>query len=329
MIKTRNLSKQYGEYPALNSISFEIIREHGITALLGPNGAGKTTCMRLLTGYLSPSGGSIEIDGQTMSDQTRNEIAAKVGYLPETTPLYPEMLVCEYLRFIGLAHGVAADKIQHHMDDMIETMQLSSHLNAPIGALSKGFRQRVGLAGTLIHRPKYIILDEPTSGLDPNQIAGIRALIKTLGKKYTLILSTHILQEVEELCDRAIIIHRGSVVADQKLSSLQKGKTTRLVASGTDLQQQIEAIPGVSDCHLLGYEGKLTASQGGSKTLKRLKTAGAFAVYSIGYKAEPEQLFAELAKRSLKNDWQIRSFRELTRSLEDIFMELTQGGSLN
>ena len=312
MIKAKNLRKEYNGYPALNSVSFEILREHGITALLGPNGAGKTTCLRLLTGFLNPTAGSIEIDGQELTDSNRNEIAQKLGYLPETTPLYPEMLVKEYLHFMGLAHGLPTQLISERMAEMIDAMKLSSHLLAPISALSKGFRQRVALAGTLIHRPKYIILDEPTSGLDPNQISGIRSLIKSLGKKYTLILSTHILQEVEELCDRVIIVHQGSVVADQNLRSLRKGKTYRLVAAGQDIIEKIEKISAVKGCRLAGASGNGRAQ----KTVR----SGTFQSYIIEYDDKPEILFASI----IKNKWQIREFQAVTRSLQDIFAELTK-----
>jgi len=218
MLEVRNLSRSFNSKIAVDQVSFSL-KPGKITGLLGPNGAGKTTTMRLITGYLEPSSGNIFYQGRDIQEDLQ-AIQRRLGYLPESAPLYYDMLVSEYLEFMAEIRDVPESNRQTQIQKMIEVCELSTHLNFPIAQLSKGFKQRVALAGTLIHNPEIIILDEPTSGLDPNQISHIRNLIKNLAKDKILILSTHILQEVEDVCDEVIIIHKGKIVANSSVENL-------------------------------------------------------------------------------------------------------------
>jgi ABC-2 type transport system ATP-binding protein len=215
-IRVSNIIKTYGKQNALNNVSFEI-KSGEIVGLLGPNGAGKSTMMKILTCYVPPTSGEASVCGFDVLEQSLN-VRKKVGYLPENNPLYLEMYVKEFLTFIAGIHKIKNKQIA--VADMINITGLNVEQNKKIGSLSKGYRQRVGLAQALIHNPEVLILDEPTSGLDPNQIVEIRNLIKAIGKEKTVLLSTHIMQEVEAVCDRAIIISNGIIVADDKTSKL-------------------------------------------------------------------------------------------------------------
>ena len=305
MIEVRNLTKAFGDFTAVNSVSFTIGAEAGIIGLLGPNGAGKTTTMRLLTGYLTPSSGSVSINGLSPQEEdTRVEMKRTIGYLPETTPLYPEMLVSEYLQFMGRVRGMTEDALESSAREMIEKLSLGSHLYTPIALLSKGFRQRTALAGALVHRPKVVILDEPTSGLDPNQIVEIRGLLRELGKEATLILSTHILQEVEDVCERVIIMNRGQITADAKMSALRRRTAYAIVARGMELQSRLKASRLVASVHV--------AARGEEpEGFVRLECELA--------EDAPERLFAEVAAFG----WEIREFTPLAQSLQQVFRELT------
>jgi ABC-2 type transport system ATP-binding protein len=221
-ITVNNLSKIYGAQKAVNNISFTINKGE-IVGFLGPNGAGKSTTMKIITGYLKADGGNAAVCGITV-DENSNETKKKIGYLPEANPLYYDMYVREYLDFVSNVHEVNNKK--EKIEEVIKTVGLSVEANKKIGQLSKGYKQRVGLAAALIHNPDVLILDEPTSGLDPNQIVEIREVIKELGKNKTVLFSSHIMQEVEAICDRVIIINKGNIVADDKLSNLQKANTT-------------------------------------------------------------------------------------------------------
>ncbi|QYA24202.1 gliding motility-associated ABC transporter ATP-binding subunit GldA [Gramella sp. MT6] len=224
-IIVNNISKHFGRQKALNKVNFEI-KKGEIVGFLGPNGAGKSTLMKILTGYLTPDEGNAFIDGLELKDNTA-EIQKRIGYLPEHNPLYTEMFVREYLRFNASVYKI--DKAR--VEEVIKLTGLSPEANKKIEQLSKGYRQRVGLAAALLHDPEVLILDEPTTGLDPNQLVEIRSLIKNIGKKAseensgkTVFLSTHILQEVEAICDRVIIINKGKIVADKKLKDLRDEK---------------------------------------------------------------------------------------------------------
>jgi ABC-2 type transport system ATP-binding protein len=225
-ISVHHLSKTYGIQKAVDQISFEA-KPGEIVGFLGPNGAGKSSTMKMITGYMQADGGSIEVCGMEV---TPNGILTKkkIGYLPELNPLYPDMYVREYLSFIGGLHQIYDKK--KRVEEVIQQTGLSAEANKQIHQLSKGYKQRVGLAAAIVHDPEVLILDEPTSGLDPNQIIEIRNLIKSLGKDKTILFSSHILQEVEAICDRVIIIHKGKIVADSSLAELKSssGATTSL-----------------------------------------------------------------------------------------------------
>ena len=214
-IKIRQLSKNYGNTVALKNISLAFDK-NGVIGLLGPNGAGKTTLMKILTGYLNQWEGKVSIGTFDLQEQPK-KIQQQIGYLPENNPLYPEMYVKEYLKFVGQLYGLNKPPIEK----VIQKMTLKEHVHKKIGTLSKGFKQRVGLAAALIHDPKYLILDEPTTGLDPNQVIEIRKLIRNLGKEKLVFLSTHILQEVEAMSDRVVILNKGIVVFNKSLNSIK------------------------------------------------------------------------------------------------------------
>jgi len=212
MIEADGLSKFYGDFAACRDVTFSI-RQGEVAAFLGPNGAGKSTTMKLLTGYLAPSEGEARIAGYNVATE-RIEAAKRLGYLPENGPLYPDMTPRSLLRFFGSARGMTRQQIDQRMETVIDLCKLSSVVGKPIGKLSKGFRQRVGMAQVLLHEPDVLIMDEPTAGLDPNQIREVRETIRRIGQTKTILLSTHILQEVEAMCNRVIFINEGQVVFD-------------------------------------------------------------------------------------------------------------------
>ena len=298
-ITVNNLSKIYGTQKAVNNISFSINKGE-IVGFLGPNGAGKSTTMKMITGYLKADGGTAAVCGITV-DESSNETKTKIGYLPEANPLYFDMYVREYLAFIAGIHKV--EKIKEKIEEVIATVGLQVEANKKIGQLSKGYKQRVGLAAALIHNPDVLILDEPTSGLDPNQIVEIREVIKALGKNKTVLFSSHIMQEVEAICDRVIIINKGNIVADDTLSNLQKGKTDKHVVLVTFKEevpaaalQKINEVSGVEQSSAFNFQ---------------LSTAN------------PESVRKQLMELSLKNNWNIVSLQSESNSLEEVFRSLT------
>jgi ABC-2 type transport system ATP-binding protein len=218
MVEAINLSKFYGDFAASRDVTFTVNRGE-VAAFLGPNGAGKSTTMKLLTGYLAPSAGTARIAGYNMATQ-RIEGAKHLGYLPENGPLYPDMTPRSLLRFFGQARGMSKDKVEERIDVVVDLCKLGTVIGKPIGKLSKGFRQRVGMAQVLLHEPDVLILDEPTAGLDPNQIREVRDTIRRIGQTKTILLSTHILQEVEAMCNRVIFINEGRLVFDGKPSEI-------------------------------------------------------------------------------------------------------------
>ncbi|RWU08364.1 ATP-binding cassette domain-containing protein [Pedobacter chitinilyticus] len=217
-ISVKNLSKHYGQQKAVNQISFDA-KPGRILGFLGPNGAGKSTTMKMLTGYLQPTSGNAEIAGKDIEVEPL-EVKKQIGYLPENTPLYIDMYVREFLSFVAQTYGLS--DIAKRVEEVIQQVGLTQEQHKKIGMLSKGYKQRVGLAQAIIHQPQVLILDEPTSGLDPNQLSDIRALIKNLGKDRTVIISTHIMQEVEAICDDVIIINKGVLVANSSIDELKK-----------------------------------------------------------------------------------------------------------
>ena len=238
-IEVKNITKLYGEQKALNNVSF-FIKKGEIVGFLGPNGAGKSTMMKIITGYINASEGEVFVNDFDISTH-KIEVQKSIGYLPENNPLYLEMYVREYLRFNASVHKIPKDEIEN----IIFKVGLTPEAHKKISQLSKGYRQRVGLAAALLHNPEVLILDEPTTGLDPNQLAEIRSLIKEVGKDKTVLFSTHILQEVEAICDRVILIHNGQIIADKNLKELT-GSQEQLIEVEFDLKiekQFLENIP--------------------------------------------------------------------------------------
>jgi len=307
MISVNEITKYYGDFKAVSNVSFNI-REGEITGLLGPNGAGKTTTLRMLTCYLKPNHGSIMI-GDYRTDENPLEIKEMVGYLPESAPIYGDMLVYDYLSYVAELRGISDEKRIGEMGDLCGINEVM-HKN--INELSKGYKQRVGLAHAMIHDPKILILDEPTSGLDPNQIIEIRNLIREIGKRKTVILSTHILSEVEATCDRVIIINRGNIVADDRTENLQSSSgrksSVEIKVSGTDfagLSEKVSELEGVNSVTETGDDNLVGA------------------VVSVDGNEDIRPRIFNMVK---DNDWVLYEMKEEQLSLETIFRELTIGG---
>lgn len=243
MIHVENLVRRYGDFTAVDDVSFRINRGE-VVGLLGHNGAGKTTIMKMITGYLEPSAGHITIDGLSVATD-RAAIQKRIGYLPENCPVWPEMTVIDYLNYQATLHGVAEDKRQQAIAKAIRRTALQDKATAPIQTLSRGYRQRVGVAQAILHDPDIVILDEPTNGLDPTQILHMRSLIRELSETATVILSTHILQEVQAVCERVLIMRRGQLVVDSAINDLQKSGAL-LVAVDGDARATLSKIEGVT-----------------------------------------------------------------------------------
>jgi len=299
-IEVSNLLKEYGEQKAVNNISFKIGKGE-IVGFLGPNGAGKSTTMKILTGYLQQTGGNAFVCGINVSELPL-EAKKKIGYLPEANALYYEMYVREYLSFIAEVHGVKNPKTE--IEKVIVLVGLTPESKKKVGQLSKGYKQRVGLAAALIHNPEVLILDEPTSGLDPNQIIEIRDVIKKQGQDKTVLFSSHILQEVEAICDRVIIINKGNLVADDKLSTLRSGTREMHVVA----VQFKEAI----DKALLQKMNGVTNVEEAQTAYFKLQTAN------------PESVRKQILELALQHNLNIVSLQSESQSLEDIFRALTQ-----
>ena len=245
MIEVRNLTRRYGAMTAVNDVSLSIERGQ-IVGLLGHNGAGKTTMMKMMTGFLEPSEGTVTLDGRDVVEN-RDYVQRRIGYLPESAPLYPEMLVQEYLATMAELRGIPGNKVKDAVLRAADATGLTERLLQPISTLSKGFRQRVGLAQAIVHGPDVLILDEPTNGLDPTQIRQIRDLILKLGESTTVLLSTHILQEIEAVCSRVIVLISGKVAADASLEELvgNRGLIVR-AQGGVDLKATLSSVPGIT-----------------------------------------------------------------------------------
>ena len=299
-IQVASLTKKYGEQLAVNSISFEL-KKGEIVGFLGPNGAGKSTTMKMITGYLPPTAGKATVCGFDIESQLM-EVRKRVGYLPEANPLYYDMYVREYLEFSAGIHRMKQAKAR--VDEIIGMTGLNKEIHKKIGMLSKGYKQRVGLAQAMLHKPEVLILDEPTSGLDPNQIVEIRDLIIEIGKEKTVLLSTHIMQEVQAMCSRAIIINNGNIVADDKIDALQQ----------TNKEQKALVISFESEVNKTLFK-KLTNTQ---------KTEAINNNTWRLYTHKPEELRKEVMKWALDNDINISSLQTETQSLEEVFRNLTQ-----
>ncbi len=312
MIRVTGLRKTFGTTVAVDDLSFEV-KEGEVVGFLGPNGAGKSTTMRMLTTYLDPDAGEIEIAGFSVLDHPL-EARKRLGYLPESAPLYEELGVVESLRYTARIRGLDGDRRDSRVDEMIATCGLSGVTHKDIGELSKGYRQRVGLAQTLIHDPQFLILDEPTTGLDPNQIVEIRELIKTIAKNKTILLSTHILPEVQSTCTRALIINRGRIVADGPPSELiadavkSTGAVYRLLVKGASSEAIVSALrhaPGVAAVTPKGADNAWIAVE--------VRGAG-------------DALGEELFKFAVKQGWILGELRHERATLEDVFSQVTATG---
>lgn len=296
-IIVENVTKIYGKQKALDNVSFSV-QKGEILGFLGPNGAGKSTMMKIITGYIPPTSGMVKVNGFNIYDDPL-EIKKQIGYLAEQNPLYYEMYVKEFLEFIGKLYGIT--NISKRVNEMIEICGLEIEQNKKIKTLSKGYKQRVGLAQALIHDPSVLILDEPTSGLDPNQLEEIRQLIKTLGKNKTVMLSTHIMQEVEAVCNKVVIIHRGKIVASDTIENIKHISTSHrfIVEFSIPLKQQhfakinYQALDHISDTKWL---------------------------ISI----QQEDISRELMQIAIENNCSILSLTKTELKLEEIFKSLTQ-----
>ena len=297
-IDVKGLVKNYGEQKAVNEVSFSVGKGE-IVGFLGPNGAGKSTTMKMITGYLEPDQGDIKVCGISVKDQPL-EIKKKIGYLPEANPLYFDMYIREYLDFIAGVHQVPNPSKK--IEEVIDLTGLRPESSKKIGQLSKGYKQRVGLAAALIHDPEVLILDEPTTGLDPNQIIEIREVIRRLGKDKTVLFSSHILQEVEALCDRVIIINKGQLVADDSISKLHAGKKGQFVKVTFGQAPEKSLIES-----LIGTSGK-ESPDGLTWTIET---------------TNPDLLRKQLMELSLQHNLNIVSLQSESSSLEDIFRDLT------
>ena len=312
MIKVRNLTKRYGATIAVNNISFDA--EAGeILGLLGPNGAGKTTTMRILTCYMPADEGTATVAGFDIHEQSV-EVRKRIGYLPEDSPLYTDMGVVDYLNFVAEVRAIPKNGRSSRIKDMIDVCGLEKVVKKDIGELSRGYRQRVGLAQSLIHDPDILILDEPTAGLDPNQIVEIRELIRRLGAEKTVVLSTHILPEVEAICDRAVIINEGVIVASgttHELAGMGEGDETIYIQIRGP-QEQIESeLSGMSQVT------SFRKVQGTEPELHR-------------YEIKPSDggnIAEDLFRMAVNNNWSLAELRRETASLEDVFRQLTTSDS--
>ena len=302
MIQVEGLTKDFGFRRAIDSLTFEVDRGE-IIGFLGPNGAGKTTTMRILCGYLPPTAGKAEIAGFDVVEDSL-EVRRRVGYMPETVPLYPDMTVHEYLLYMARLRRLSNS--EDRIDQVLDSVSMQERADGYISKLSKGMRQRVGLAQALLHEPEVLILDEPTIGLDPVQIVEVRNMIRELGKERTIMLSTHILSEAQQLCDRVLIINKGRIVAKDTTESLQARLTgaqrisLQVGGDSDDLEGVISQIPGVDQIHLIG---------GNSLEFQTVP----------GVDPRPE-----VARRLVESDYELLEMRRVGMSLEEIFVQLTR-----
>jgi ABC-2 type transport system ATP-binding protein len=305
MIKVSGLTKDYGTRRAISNLSFDA-QQGEIVGFLGPNGAGKTTTMRILTGYMPPTDGEAIVAGYDVVEESL-EVRRRVGYLPETVPLYTDMIVFDYLKFMGELRHIP--NVEDRVDEVLDMVGLIDRANGYIGNLSKGMRQRVGLAQALLHRPEVLILDEPTIGLDPGQVVEVRQLIRNIGKERTVLLSTHILNEAQNICDRVLIINKGKIVAEDTTENLQarligaERVIVRVRGEADDLAKTIKQVKGVQ-----GVETK----EDGTVEFE----------FASGKDVRPE-----VAKQVINSGYDLLELRPLGMSLEEIFLELTGSDS--
>ena len=312
MITVKELTKRYAHNTAVDHISFEI-QKGQIVGFLGPNGAGKTTTMRMLTCFLTPTGGTATVAGFDILEQPL-EVKKRIGYLPETPPVYQEMRIGEYLSFVGQLKGLSGAELRSRVDYVCERCSVADVRNKLIGKLSKGYRQRVGLAQAIIHNPDVLILDEPTAGLDPKQINETRDLIKSLAGDHTIILSTHILPEVSQTCEQVIIINKGKIVATDSVSNLQNrarsGESVLVEVAGRNgsldpaaVQRKLEQVAGVS---------RVVFKADGQKR----------AIFEVEGSKE-RSVRGDVARAIVESGWDLNELRAASMSLEEVFLQLT------
>lgn len=312
MIHVENLTKYFRDLCAVDEISLDV-KKSEILGLLGPNGAGKTTTLRMLTGFLRPTSGSIRVKDYNIDDHSL-EIRKLLGYLPESAPLYYDMLVYDYLDYIANIREIGSRERLSRIRHLAELCEIGEVMHKPIGELSKGFKQRVGLAHAMMNDPEILVMDEPTSGLDPNQIVEIRDIIKQIGKEKTIILSTHILSEAEATCDRVVIINRGKIVADADTETLKQSASgdyfINISLQNTDfrsVENELTAIDGVEG--IVPAEGEQGEEGALSVRLSCRSSA---------------DLRGDIYKKIRQTDWILLKFQKETKSLENIFRELTK-----
>ena len=303
MIHARNISKNYGDITALRDVSFDI-QPGEIVGLLGPNGAGKSTAIKVITGFLHPDAGSVTIDGRSVLTQLR-AVQAKIGYLSEDTPLYPELSVQNYLKLIADLRGIEQSDLPRLLSAAVYGAGLADYLARPIASLSKGLRQRVGLAQAILHQPPFLILDEPTVGLDPTQIVEIRALIKSLAQRSAILFSSHILSEVESICDRVVIIINGEVKADQRLDALSQSDDATLVLQRepADLMETLSAMDFVAD-------------------VRAAQSADGYPAWRVTGSGDITPALFQLATQ---HNWALRELRRDAVTLESFFNQVATG----
>ncbi|MDX2227375.1 MAG: ATP-binding cassette domain-containing protein [Verrucomicrobiae bacterium] len=307
MIKVENLTKKYSGFTAVNDISFEVGKGE-IVGFLGPNGAGKSTTMKILSCYIPPSAGSASVAGFDVSTHSV-EVRRRIGYLPENVPLYTDMRVTEYLRYRAALKGVRGRRVRERVEEVKELTNLKEVERKIIGQLSKGFRQRVGLADAIVHEPDLIILDEPTIGLDPNQIRQVRQVIADLGKKHTVLLSTHILSEVEMICSRVLIINKGRIEASDTPANLQKnllgGTLVNVLMKGpaAEVRKAVQALDGVREAQATDEGGLAQVTVWTTKNLDLRET-----IFNL----------------AVERKWPILEMTQPKRTLEEVFIQITR-----
>jgi len=306
MIQAKNLTHFYGPYPAIQDVNFGV-RKGEILGFLGPNGAGKTTTMRIITGFVPPSRGQVTLDGFDVVEQSL-DARSRVGYLPETVPLYTDMSVNNYLKYMGTLRGMPPSAIKARLGEVIDVCRLGDYRKTQIGKLSKGFRQRVGIAQAIIHQPQVLVLDEPTIGIDPIQVVETRKLIQELGRDQTVVLSSHILPEVSMICDRVLIINEGHIVAEDTPKNLAEGLQgverleVEIGGPAAEVLPVLKGIRGVNDVAHSNRDGRHT--------------------YTI--QAESGQdLRDAISQEVVSNGWSLRGLQMVGMSLEEIFLRLT------
>lgn len=322
MIDVKNVKKSYGPIEALRGISFDVAAGE-IVGLLGPNGAGKTTTIKILTGSLQPDDGTVNVNGRDVLEHKR-EVQAEIGYLPETAPLYRELTVQAYLKMMAELRGIPEEERRARISEAVYSTGLADHLVRPIGELSKGFRQRVGLAQAILHKPRLLILDEPTIGLDPTQVLEVRHLIRRLAERSTVLLSTHILSEVEALCDRVIILINGRIRADAELSELASTSDAILVlnheTAGVD--RALSSLPDVKGVELVTEGETDQRAEHQKRPGLRPQAVSGFPTYRVLGKDGSADLCPTIYDVARQEDWPVRELRQDVRTLESVFNEL-------